>query len=49
MKKHTCLTILVLLLLSNWIVSVAHPAELKIEKTLTKTDGLPSNTVPYHF
>ena len=45
MKKHTCLTILVLLLLSNWIVSVAHPAELKIEQTLTKTDGLASNTV----
>ena len=45
MKKHTCLTILVLLLLSNWIASVAHPAELKIEKTLTKTDGLASNRV----
>ena len=45
MKKHACLTILVLLLLSNWMVSVTHPAELKIEKTLTKADGLASNTV----
>ena len=45
MKKHTCLTILVLLLLSNWIVSIAQAAELKIEKTFTQTDGLASNTV----
>ena len=45
MKKHAYLTILVLLLLSNWIVSVAHAAELKIEKTFTKADGLASNTV----
>ncbi len=45
MKKHSCLTILVLLLLSNWIVSLAHAAEFKIEKTFTQTDGLASNTV----
>ena len=32
-------------ILSNWIVCVAGAAELKIEKTLTKTDGLVSNTV----
>ena len=45
MKKHACLTILVLLLLSNYRISVAHTAELKIEKTLTKADGLASNKV----
>ncbi len=44
-KKHSCLTTFVLLLLLNWIVSVAHAAELKIEKTLTESDGLASNTV----
>ena len=45
MKKHSRLTILVLLLLSNWTISVVHAAELKIEKTLTETDGLVSNMV----
>ena len=36
---------LVLFLSSNWVASVAHTAELKIEKTLTQADGLASNTV----
>ena len=45
MKKILYPTILVVLLLSNWIASVARAAELKIEKTLTETDGLASNTV----
>ena len=45
MKKRLSLIILTVLLLSNWIVSVAHAAALKIEKTLTQADGLVSNTV----
>lgn len=45
MKKIVYPTILVVFLLSNWIISVAHAAELKIEKTLTEADGLVSNTV----
>ena len=45
MKKILYPTILVVLLLSNWIASVTRAAELKIEKTLTETDGLASNTV----
>ena len=45
MKKILYPTILVVLLLSNWIASVAYTAELKIEKTLTETDGLASNMV----
>lgn len=36
---------LIVFLLSNWIISVAHAAALKIEKTLTEADGLASNTV----
>lgn len=36
---------LAIFLLSNWIVFTACTAELKIEKTLTETDGLASNTV----
>jgi len=35
----------VFLLLLPWTISIAHTAELKIEKILTKTDGLASNTV----
>ena len=45
MKKRLCLIILIVLLLSNWTVSVAHTAELEIEKTLTQADGLVSNRV----
>ena len=45
MKKRLHSIILIACLLSNWIVSIAHTAELKIEKTLTETDGLASNTV----
>ena len=44
-KKHSCLTIIILLLLSTWIVFVARARELKIEKILTEADGLASNTV----
>ncbi|MCE2403434.1 hypothetical protein J4G08_21525, partial [Candidatus Poribacteria bacterium] len=43
--KRLCLIILIVFLLSNWTVSVAYTAELEIEKTLTETDGLVSNTV----
>ena len=42
-RLHT--VILIVSLLSNWTVSVAHTAELKIEKTFTEADGLASNTV----
>ena len=45
MQKRLCLIILIACLLSNWTVSVAHTAELKIEKTLTQADGLASNKV----
>ena len=45
MKKRLHSIILIACLLSNWIVSVAHTAELKIEKTLTEEDGLVSNRV----
>ena len=45
MRKRFYMTWLIVFLLSNWIASVAHAAELKIEKTLTETDGLASNTV----
>ena len=45
MRKRLHTIWLAVFLLSNWIVSVAHTAELKIEKTLTETDGLASNTV----
>lgn len=45
MRKRFRMIGLVVFLLSNWIVSVAHTGELKIEKTLTETDGLASNTV----
>ena len=45
MKKRLHSIILIACLLSNWIVSVAHTAELKIEKTLTQADGLVSNRV----
>lgn len=45
MKKRLRLVILIALLLSNWILSIASAAELKIEKTLTQADGLASNTV----
>ena len=44
-QKRLCLIILIVCLLSNWTVSVAHTAELKIEKTLTQTDGLVSDRV----
>ena len=37
--------ILIVTLFSNWMISIAHTAELKIEKTFTEADGLASNTV----
>ena len=45
MQKRFYAIWLVVFLFSNWIISVAHTAELKIEKTLTQADGLVSNTV----
>ena len=45
MEKKLYLIWLIVFLLSDWMVSVAHPAELKIEKTLTESDGLISNNV----
>ena len=36
MQKRFYVIWLVVLSLSNWIVSIAHTAELKIEKTLTE-------------
>ena len=45
MRKRFHLIGFVVFLLSNWIISVAHTAELKIEKVLTESDGLVSNTV----
>ena len=45
MQKRLHTIWLVTCLLSNWIILVAHAAELKIEKTLTQTDGLISNNV----
>ena len=45
MKKRLRLIILIALVLSNCIVSIARAAALKIEKTLTEADGLVSNTV----
>ena len=43
-RLHT-IWLIIFLLLWHWTVSVAYTAELKIEKTLTETDGLASNTV----
>ena len=43
-RLHT-IWLAVFLLLLYWTVSVAHTAELEIEKILTQTDGLVSNTV----
>ena len=45
MQKRLHTIWLAVFLLLNWTASVAHTAELKIEKTLTETDGLVSNTV----
>ena len=45
MKNRLCPIILVVSLLSNWVVFIASAASLKIEKTLTKADGLTSDTV----
>ena len=45
MQKRFYMIRLVIFLLSNWIVSIAGAAELKIEKTFTEADGLASNTV----
>ena len=45
MRKRFYLIGLVVFLLSNWIIPIAHTAELKIEKTFTEADGLVSNTV----
>jgi len=45
MQKRLYTIELAVFLLSNWIVPIAHTAELKIEKTLTQADGLASNTV----
>ena len=45
MRKQLCMTWFFVFLLSNWVVCIAHTANLKIEKTLTQADGLASNTV----
>lgn len=45
MQKRIHVIWLIIFLLSNWIASAAYTAELKIEKTITETDGLASNTV----
>lgn len=45
MRKQFHTIWLVIFLLLNWVVSIAHTAALKIEKTLTQADGLASNTV----
>ncbi len=45
MQKRFHLIGLVVFLLSNWIIPMAHTAELKVEKTFTEADGLASNTV----
>ena len=45
MRKRFHLIGLIVFLLSNWIIPVAHTAALKIEKTFTEADGLASNTV----
>ena len=45
MQKRLHTIWLIIFLLSTWTVSIAYAAELKIEKILTKTDGLASNTV----
>ena len=45
MKIRLYTVMLIVSLLSNWIGAVAHAVALKIEKTLTQTDGLVSNTV----
>ena len=45
MRKQLHAIWFVVFLSLNWGVSVAYTAELKIEKTLTETDGLASNTV----
>ena len=45
MRKRLHLIWLVVFLFSNRIISIAHTAELKIEKTFTQADGLASNTV----
>ena len=45
MRKRLNVIWLVVFLFSNWIISVAHTAELKIEKTLNEADGLASNRV----
>ena len=45
MQKRWHVIWFVLFLSSNWIASVTHAAELKIEKILTEADGLASNTV----
>ena len=45
MKIRLHILILTVSLLSNWSISIAHTAELQIERTLTEADGLVSNTV----
>ena len=45
MRKRFHLIWLVVFLFSNWVIPIAHTAELKIEKTFTEADGLASNTV----
>ena len=45
MRKRLYVIWFFVFLLSNWVVCVAHTANLKIEKTLTQADGLASNTV----
>ena len=45
MQRHLHTISVIVFLLSTCIPFVTHPAELKIEKTLTETDGLASNTV----
>ena len=45
MQKRLHTIWLIIFLLSTWIVFITHAGELKIEKTLTETDGLASNIV----
>ena len=45
MTRRLFTLIIIVPLLSNWMVSIGHAAELNIEKAFTEADGLASNTV----
>ena len=45
MQKRLSAIGFVVFLSFNWAVSIPYATELKIEKTLTETEGLASNTV----